>query len=585
MFDELRARFARLPFRAKLTALTGGAAAALGLILAISLASGIVNGAALRRIERGYYPAVETTRDLQGALQAVQRKLQDALAANDPSQLTDADSLRREFSVVISGMSANPVLDSAALAALDAMMSEYFVLARRTTDQMIVGAFNDTVSQQLEEMTTQYRAIRDRIDALNIANGQAIAAAFRRAWIIQGTGWVLSLLVIGLGLWLGRVAAGLAQASVVAPLAEAVQVADRLSRGEMAEDIAGGGDDEIGRLLEAMRKMVAYLREMAGAAQRIARGDLSVSTQPRSAQDAFGTAFSEMTAYLRSTAELAAAIAEGDLRVVVRPRSEHDAFALALQTMVRNLARVIGEMRGGAEAIGEAAAQLTSASQSLSEAAQNEATTVAKTSAGIETLNASVAETAGHAREVERMATAGAKSAERTGQAMEETVATMEAITGRLQVIDGIASQTNLLALNAAIEAARSGEAGAGFAVVADEVRKLAQRSRTASEEIGDQASLSRETVRKAGKSLTELVASIRATSERFARVAEAADEQATSLREASKALSEVDDITHRNAASAEEMAAMAEELTAQAEALRSAAAFFRLGDQAGAPR
>ncbi|MEK7668655.1 MAG: hypothetical protein AAB409_08410, partial [Gemmatimonadota bacterium] len=120
MFDELRARFARLPFRAKLTALTGGAAAALGLILAISLASGIVNGAALRRIERGYYPAVETTRDLQGALQAVQRKLQDALAANDPSQLTDADSLRREFSVVISGMAANPVLDAGALAALDA---------------------------------------------------------------------------------------------------------------------------------------------------------------------------------------------------------------------------------------------------------------------------------------------------------------------------------------------------------------------------------------------------------------------------------------------------------------------------------
>ena len=68
---------------------------------------------------------------------------------------------------------------------------------------------------------------------------------------------------------------------------------------------------------------------------------------------------------------------------------------------------------------------------------------------------------------------------------MEKLSDEAQSINRIMTVISDIADQTNLLALNAAIEAARAGDAGRGFAVVADEVRKLAEKTMSATTEVG----------------------------------------------------------------------------------------------------
>lgn len=73
------------------------------------------------------------------------------------------------------------------------------------------------------------------------------------------------------------------------------------------------------------------------------------------------------------------------------------------------------------------------------------------------------------------------------------------------EVINEIAARTNLLALNAAIEAARAGEHGRGFAVVAGEVRQLAQRTKSATDDIGVMVREINEEAERAGAGMTAL--------------------------------------------------------------------------------
>jgi methyl-accepting chemotaxis protein len=153
----------------------------------------------------------------------------------------------------------------------------------------------------------------------------------------------------------------------------------------------------------------------------------------------------------------------------------------------------------------------------------------------------------------------------------------MKFITEKVNIVDEIAYQTNLLALNAAIEAARAGEHGKGFAVVATEVRRLAERSQVAAREIKALAADSVKVAERSGKLLTDLVPAIQKTAELVQEVAAASREQSSGVNQINKAMGQVDQVTQRNASSAEELTSTAEELSSQAGALQQLMGFFKV--------
>jgi methyl-accepting chemotaxis protein len=164
-----------------------------------------------------------------------------------------------------------------------------------------------------------------------------------------------------------------------------------------------------------------------------------------------------------------------------------------------------------------------------------------------------------HSNEV--VSRANASMAELT-RSMRDIAGASEQTQKIVKSIDEIAFQTNLLALNAAVEAARAGEAGAGFAVVAEEVRNLAMRAAEAAKntaqqmgEIVQKIKRGEQLVVNTAKDFEVVAGSSGKVMQLMGEISEASREQSQGIDQINRAVSEMNGVTQRNAASAEELA------------------------------
>jgi len=421
----------------------------------------------------------------------------------------------------------------------------YIALSEQS--RQLVGESKSADASQLllfGDAVKTYNATVDAIEADVTLNNRFGTDVGKRAMRLSHSLVFAVCILIAISVLLCAVIGSILTRLIAPPLQHATAALEKLADRDLTIHLEAVGEDEVGRLSEAVNVSVASMREVIGTLMHGAQTLSAASGEMRRQADTTHVNAQEQS-------------------------GKTDQIAAAAQEMTAT----IGEISQNAEHAAEAS----------------------RASAEMATQGGVVMQSA--AGTMERIATATNTVAEK----MNSLAHRSQEIGKVVNVIQEISEQTNLLALNAAIEAARAGEHGRGFAVVAGEVRRLAERTKGATEEIAGTIrsiqeetretlqvmSLSRGAVEtgmsetsNARNSLEMIIHSSKEVEHQIQMIATAATEQTAASQEISHSANQISGLATQNSQAAEDTAEASRNLAQLANELDSVIRKFHLGDE-----
>ena len=356
----------------------------------------------------------------------------------------------------------------------------------------------------------------------------------------------------------------------------------------------------------------SYLHHVAS---EIAAGQLDLSFKPYSGD---GGVYGVL---IKMVGNLKAKITEADSKsqqAEQQAKAAQEATALAEEATRRaerakaeGMLQAARELEGIVQVVSSASEALSAQIAQSSRGADDQSARVRETATAMEEMNATVLEVAKNAQQAANVSHQAREQAVEGSQIVNDAVMGIESVhtqsiaikedmdalgkqaesIGQIMgVIADIADQTNLLALNAAIEAARAGDAGRGFAVVADEVRKLAEKTMSATQEVGqaitgiqagtrknilnvEQVAVTIESATnmsvRSGESLKKILEFVHLVNDQVQSIATASEQQSAASEEINQSVEQVATISAQTAQTMEQATKAVADLTQQSQSLQ----------------
>lgn len=344
---------------------------------------------------------------------------------------------------------------------------------------------------------------------------------------------------------------------ITRPLQEIVEISQAIAmHGDLSRDPSVDRRDELGTLANAFRALIAYIREIAQAADRLASGDLGVTVTPRSNADELSRSFASMTHTLQ------------DMFKRLSEQSEQLNFnAQGLGNISQNMGNQAHELQSRAVTVNDSSTEMSQNMDFISQGMANMNQTIATI--------ANNTQSAGNATQHAVQAT---KSAIQNLEHLHEAANEINDIT---DFISEVSAQTKLLSLNATIEAARAGEAGKGFAVVANEVKLLVRKIDEAAEKIRERIEATQSSTRDVSDGMQLINRVITQVNELVEEISNALQEQTATTQQSANSIRTAAGSAKVIAGELHEIKESSSRVTnASEEVKNSANALTKMGDQ-----
>ncbi|ASS67457.1 MULTISPECIES: methyl-accepting chemotaxis protein [unclassified Paenibacillus] len=501
-------------------------------VLALTLLVGAVSWQQLHSLHRTYESLIQDrvgkillTKDLKYGAASEAKNVRGYLITGQKASFDAYEADRHSFAEGMKELQGSLQQEKAQELAsqLERLESEYAGIVATIAGYKQRGdtaGYTKLVEEQCIPMALKLSAAAEELELFQhreLASSQAEAAGH-----VADVQKVLAAAVV-LALLFGAAAALVISRRISRPVDEAAGAAQRIAEGDLTgDDLAPARIRELNVLTGAVNGMKQQLRQLLRTIDRNA-GELAASSR-----------------------RLAGASSKS--------ASESERISLSVRAIAKSASVQRERMDESRTAMEESALSLQRVAEAASITAESSELALQQADLGSRLMS----ETKGRMEEI-RVVMEGAAG----------TVGNLVEQSGRIKAmaafIHEVASQTNLLSLNASIEAARAGESGRGFAVVAREVKQLSEETREASARIS-------EFVLAIAEHGDQAVESVNKGMEEAMRGTESIGKTEAAFRSVADSLTTVAQQTQEVSASSEQLSASMEQMLASSDELLSLA-------------